>query len=124
VTVILRLGLFLLQRRGTARGGELFGPVMALWFVAIAGLGLAQIVQQWHILLALNPFYGLNYLASDPWRGFILLGAVVLAVTGAEALYADMGHFGVQPIRRGLPYLRFPAPPPHCFRQGALLLAA
>src|SRR5258706_10727585 len=70
ITVILLVGLLLLQRRGTARVGEFFGPVMALWFVAIAVLGLAQIDQQWHILLALNPFYGLNYLASDPWRGF------------------------------------------------------
>lgn len=94
ITVILLVGLFLLQSRGTARVGEFFGPVMALWFVVIAVLGLTEIVQQWRILLALNPFYGLNYLASDPWRGFILLGAVVLAVTGAEALYADMGHFG------------------------------
>src|SRR5258708_19244285 len=100
MTVILVVGLFLLQRRGTARVGEFFGPVMALWFVAIAVLGLAQIVQQWHILLALNPFYGLNYLASDPWRGFILLGAVVLAGTGPEAPYPHIAHFPVHPIPR------------------------
>ncbi len=124
ITVILLVGLFLLQRRGTAQVGEFFGPVMALWFVVIAVLGLAQIVQQWRILLALNPFYGLNYLASDPWRGFILLGAVVLAVTGAEALYADMGHFGAQPIRRAWLYFVFPALLLNYFGQGALLLRA
>src|SRR5258708_38112104 len=124
MTVILVVGLFLLQRRGTARVGEFFGPVMALWFVAIAVLGLAQIVQQWHILLALNPFYGLNYLASDPWRGFLLLGAVVLAVTRADALHAGLGHFGVQPVRRALPSFSFPPLVVNDFRRVALLLAA
>src|ERR1700686_2436796 len=122
ITVILLVGLFLLQRRGTAQVGEFFGPVMALWFVVIAGLGLIQIVQYWRILLALNPFYGVSYLVSDPWRGFILLGAVVLAVTGAEALYADMGHFGAQPIRRAWLSFVFPALLLNYFGQGALLL--
>jgi KUP system potassium uptake protein len=124
ITLILLIGLFLLQRRGTARVGEFFGPVMALWFVVIAVLGLAEIVLQPRILLALNPLYGVNFLASNPWRGFILLGAVVLAVTGAEALYADMGHFGVQPIRRAWFYFVFPSLLLNYFGQGALLLRA
>ncbi|HKW54238.1 MAG TPA: potassium transporter Kup [Stellaceae bacterium] len=124
ITVILLVGLFLLQRRGTAQVGEFFGPVMALWFVVIAVLGIVEIAQQWRILLALNPFYGVNYLANDPWRGFVLLGAVVLAVTGAEALYADMGHFGAQPIRRAWFYFVFPALLLNYFGQGALLLRA
>ena len=102
--------------------GELFGPVMALWFVILAGLGINEIVQQPRILLALNPYYGLSYFVIDPWRGFILLGAVVLAVTGAEALYADMGHFGATPIRRAWLYFVFPALLLNYFGQGALLL--
>jgi KUP system potassium uptake protein len=122
ITVVLLVGLFLVQRGGTARVGELFGPVMALWFVILAGLGINEIVQQPRILLALNPYYGLSYFVIDPWRGFILLGAVVLAVTGAEALYADMGHFGATPIRRAWLYFVFPALLLNYFGQGALLL--
>src|SRR6185437_3838992 len=122
ITVVLLVGLFLVQRSGTARVGELFGPVMALWFVILAGLGINEIVQQPRILLALNPYYGLSYFVIDPWRGFILLGAVVLAVTGAEALYADMGHFGATPIRRAWLYFVFPALLLNYFGQGALLL--
>ena len=122
ITVILLVGLFLLQRGGTARVGGFFGPITALWFVVIAGLGIKEIAGHPHILLALNPFYGVNYLASDPWHGFILLGAVVLAVTGAEALYADMGHFGAPPIRKAWLYFVFPSLLLNYFGQGALLL--
>jgi KUP system potassium uptake protein len=122
ITIALLLALFMVQRRGTAHVGRLFGPITALWFVAIALLGLVEIVQQPEILLALNPLYGLRLLAADSWRGFLLLGAVVLAVTGAEALYADMGHFGRRPIR--IAWLRFVFPALLCnyFGQGALLL--
>ena len=122
ITIGLLVALFLVQRGGTARVGDFFGPVMALWFVVLGLLGISEIVMHPHILLALNPFYGLSYFVSDPWRGFILLGAVVLAVTGAEALYADMGHFGALPIRRAWFYFVFPALLLNYFGQGALLL--
>jgi len=122
LTIGLLVGLFLMQRHGTAHVGRLFGPVTALWFVVIALLGLAEVVRQPEILLALNPFYGLSLLAADPWHGFILLGAVVLAVTGAEALYADMGHFGRKPIRAAWLGCVFPALLLNYFGQGALLL--
>jgi KUP system potassium uptake protein len=122
ITIALLVGLFVFQRRGTTQVGDFFGPVMGLWFVVIAMLGLSEIVRQWHILFALNPLYGLSFLVADPWRGFIMLGAVVLAVTGAEALYADMGHFGAAPIRRAWLYFVFPALLLNYFGQGALLL--
>ncbi len=122
ITLLLLLGLFVMQRRGTALVGGFFGPVMALWFVVIAGLGVIEIFHQPHVLLALNPVYGIRLLLADPLRGFVLLGAVVLAVTGAEALYADMGHFGRLPIRRAWFYLVFPALVVNYFGQGALLL--
>ncbi|HKF72746.1 MAG TPA: potassium transporter Kup [Stellaceae bacterium] len=124
ITLVLLLALFLVQRRGTAMVGGFFGPVMALWFAVIASLGLVQIVRQPEILLALNPLYGVEFLLADPLRGFVILGAVVLAVTGAEALYADMGHFGREPIRRAWLYLVFPALILNYFGQGALLLRA
>jgi KUP system potassium uptake protein len=122
ITIALLIGLFMMQKRGTAHVGRLFGPVCVLWFAAIALLGLIEIVRQPEILLALNPFYGLRLLALDPWHGFLLLGAVVLAVTGAEALYADMGHFGRQPIRLVWLGCVFPALLLNYFGQGALLL--
>jgi KUP system potassium uptake protein len=122
ITIALLVGLFVMQRRGSAHVGGFFGPVMAIWFVTIAGLGLSEIFVQPRILLALNPLYGISLLAADPRHGFILLGAVVLAVTGAEALYADMGHFGREPIRRAWFYLVFPALILNYFGQGALLL--
>jgi KUP system potassium uptake protein len=123
ITVILLLGLFLVQNRGTALVGGFFGPVMAVWFVVIGLLGAIEIVRQPEILWALNPYYGIKLLTDNPWHGFILLGAVVLAVTGAEALYADMGHFGRAPIR--LTWLRFvfPALLLNYFGQGGLLLS-
>ena len=122
ITILLLVGLFVVQWRGTAMVGGFFGPVMALWFSVIAMLGLVQIVRQPEILLALNPLYGVEFLLADPARGFVILGAVVLAVTGAEALYADMGHFGREPIRRAWFYLVFPALILNYFGQGALLL--
>jgi KUP system potassium uptake protein len=124
ITIVLLTGLFLMQRGGTGRVGGLFGPVTALWFAVIALLGLLQILHSPRILLAINPLYGLSFFVADPVRGFILLGAVVLAVTGAEALYADMGHFGAPPIRRAWLYIVFPALLLNYFGQGALLLAA
>jgi KUP system potassium uptake protein len=114
--------LFILQKHGTGRVGLFFGPLMIVWFSTIGLLGLDQIVQQPTIIGALNPLYGINLIMSDPASGFILLGAVVLAVTGAEALYADMGHFGRPPIRRAWLGLVFPCLLLNYFGQGALLL--
>jgi KUP system potassium uptake protein len=123
ITVILLVGLFLVQQRGTALVGGFFGPIMAVWFVAIGLLGAIEIVKQPGILWALNPYYGIKLLTGDPWHGFILLGAVVLAVTGAEALYADMGHFGRSPIRTAWLRFVFPALLLNYFGQGGLLLS-
>ena len=122
LTIAILLGLFAVQRTGTARIGGYFGPAMAIWFLVIGLLGAIQIVRHPDILFALNPWYGLSLLWDNPMRGFVLLGAVVLAVTGAEALYADMGHFGKEPIRRAWLYFVFPALLLNYFGQGALLL--
>jgi KUP system potassium uptake protein len=122
VTVILLVALFLIQSRGTGLVGDFFGPIMVLWFVVIACLGAVEIARHPQILLALNPYYGIHFLIAAPGRGLILLGAVVLAVTGAEALYADMGHFGVRPIRKAWLYFVFPALLLNYFGQGALIL--
>jgi KUP system potassium uptake protein len=123
IAIVVLLGLFLVQRHGTGSVGGLFGPIMALWFVTLGLLGAAEIIKQPGILRAFNPLYGIRLLTADPWEGFILLGAVVLAVTGAEALYADMGHFGARPIRTAWLRLVFPALLLNYFGQGALLLA-
>jgi KUP system potassium uptake protein len=123
ITVILLLGLFVVQQRGTALVGGFFGPIMAIWFIVIGLFGAIEIVKQPGILWALNPYYGIKLLTGDPWHGFILLGAVVLAVTGAEALYADMGHFGRSPIRTAWLRFVFPALLLNYFGQGGLLLS-
>jgi KUP system potassium uptake protein len=123
ITVALLVVLFMVQRRGTALVGGFFGPVMMLWFVVIGLLGLLEIVHQPGILRAIDPRYGVDLLIADPVKGFVLLGAVVLAVTGAEALYADMGHFGRQPIRVAWLSFVFPALLLNYFGQGALLIA-
>jgi KUP system potassium uptake protein len=123
-TIVLLIALFLVQRHGTAGVGAFFGPVMIVWFVAIALFGIAQIVREPKILMALNPLYGIDLLVTAPWAGFVLLGAVVLAVTGAEALYADMGHFGDRPIWRAWLFFVFPCLLLNYFGQGGLLLDA
>jgi KUP system potassium uptake protein len=123
VATALLIGLFLMQRSGTERVGGLFGPIIVLWFLTLAALGLSQIVQSPAVLWGLSPHHGLLLLAADPWLGFTLLGAVVLAVTGAEALYADMGHFGPGPIRQAWLRLVLPALLINYFGQGALVLA-
>ena len=123
LTMVLLIALFFAQRRGTGRVGGLFGPIIIVWFTAIGLLGLLEIVRNPRIMWALNPLYGINLIREDPGAGFVLLGAVVLAVTGAEALYADMGHFGRGPIRRAWLRFVFPALLLNYFGQGALLLA-
>jgi len=122
ISLVLLTALFIVQRRGTAAIGGLFGPVMVVWFAVLAVLGIWSIARQPHILLAVNPYYGLALLVRHPWHGFLMLGAVFLAVTGAEALYADMGHFGRRALRRAWLGLVFPALLLNYFGQGALLL--
>ena len=122
ISLVLLVALFLVQRRGTAAVGGLFGPVMLVWFAVLALLGIWGIVQEPRILLALNPLYGVRVVANAPWRGFFMLGAVFLAVTGTETLYADMGHFGRRALRRAWYGLVFPALVLNYFGQGALLL--
>jgi KUP system potassium uptake protein len=97
--VVILVALFAIQPQGTARIGKAFGPVMSLWFLAIAVMGIAGIARHPAVLAALNPLYGLRYLVSNGYSSFLVLGGVFLCVTGAEALYADMGHFGSRPIR-------------------------
>ena len=123
LTVAVLAGLFLLQRGGTARVGILFGPIILLWFAVLAVLGVAQIVHHPQILGALNPLHALAFFGHHGLAAFFALGAVVLAITGAEALYADMGHFGRKPIRLAWFGLVLPALLLNYFGQGALLLA-
>ncbi len=115
--------LFMIQRTGTARVGAFFGPVMVIWFAALAVLGLGQIIEQPAVLAAINPAHAIVFIVQSPRAAFLALGAVVLAVTGTEALYADMGHFGRSPIRRAWLGFVMPALVLNYFGQGALLLA-
>jgi KUP system potassium uptake protein len=101
--VVILVALFALQPLGTARIGRAFGPVMTVWFVTIAALGVYGIIKHPGVLAAINPVYGFRYLFSGGSGAFLVLGAVFLCVTGAEALYADMGHFGARPIRLAWP---------------------
>ena len=122
LAVLILLGLFLVQKRGTAGVGAVFGPIMLIWFVTIAVLGGAEIAHNPSVLLALNPWYAARFAATAGMPAFLVLGAVVLAVTGAEALYADMGHFGRRPIRLVWFTVVLPALLLNYFGQGALVL--
>ena len=122
VTIGILFGLFMFQRHGTARVGKTFGPITFLWFVTIATLGLVEILREPGILAALNPVHAARFLSGRGFVGFTVLGAVFLAVTGAEALYADMGHFGKKPIRLAFFIFVFPALLLNYFGQGALVL--
>ena len=123
ITLVVLIGLFVIQRRGTASIGALFGPIMIVWFTVIAVLGAIAIVQHPSVLAAANPFYAMRFLATNSFLGFFALGAVVLCITGAEALYADMGHFGAKPIQYAWLWFVLPALVLNYFGQGALLLA-
>ncbi len=123
VTVVIIVALFMIQKRGTASVGLFFGPIMCVYFVVLALLGAWQIAQQPAILAALNPFHAVMFFATAPVPAFLSLGAVVLAVTGTEALYADMGHFGRSPIRRAWLWFVMPALVVNYFGQGALILS-
>jgi KUP system potassium uptake protein len=122
VTVVVLLGLFWLQRHGTARVGTLFGPVMVLWFLSLGVIGVWNIVQAPEVLRALSPWYAVQFFTSHGTASFLALGSVVLCVTGAEALYTDMGHFGRFPIRAAWFFFVLPALLLNYYGQGGLLL--
>ncbi len=122
IACVILVLLFMIQRRGTARVGAFFGPVTIVWFAVLATLGVVSIAQTPAVLAAINPYYGLHFLWTDGWRGFLVMGAVFLALTGAEALYADIGHFGKRPIRLAWVTFVQPALVLNYFGQGALLM--
>ena len=123
LTLVILLGLFWVQKRGTAGIGKFFGPITLVWFAVIALLGVSHIVHHPQILWAISPHYALGFIWHNPGITFIILGAVVLCVTGGEALYADMGHFGKKPIRLAWFSIVMPALTLNYFGQGALLLS-
>ena len=122
ISVVILVVLFVIQRHGTHRVGGLFGPVMVVWFLTIAILGFRWIVRAPEVLMAFDPRHAVSFFVEHGWHGFAVLGAVVLVVTGAEALYADMGHFGRRPIRMAWFGLVLPALLINYFGQGALVL--
>lgn len=122
ITAVVLSMLFMVQQKGTHAVSKMFSPVMGIWFVVLAVLGLSNVVNEPVVLWAVNPAYGLKLLAELGWHGFLIMGSVVLVVTGAEALYADMGHFGPKPIRYAWFGLVLPALLCNYFGQGALLL--
>jgi KUP system potassium uptake protein len=122
ITLGILVSLFMIQRYGTAKVGKLFGPITLLWFVSLAALGIASILQNPEVLKALNPFYALQFTINHPLAAFVLLSAIFLALTGGEALYADMGHFSAKPIRIAWYGLVCPALLLNYLGQGALIL--
>jgi len=123
ISLVVIAILFMVQRHGTATVGRAFGPIMVLWFLTLGGLGLVQVVHHPFVLKAINPYYGVDFLIRHKGIAFIALGAVVLAVTGAEALYADMSHFGRKPIRRSWLFFVLPCLLLNYYGQGALVIA-
>ncbi|MDP2847480.1 MAG: potassium transporter Kup [Humidesulfovibrio sp.] len=121
-TCVILMILFMMQKHGTESIGKVFGPLMILWFAVIAALGVASIVQRPEILAAVNPIYAVRFFAENHLHGLVVLGSVVLCITGGEALYADMGHFGRQPIRMSWYTVVLPSLMLNYFGQGALLL--
>jgi KUP system potassium uptake protein len=122
ITVLILVGLFLLQRRGTGSVGKIFGPVMIVWFTVLGALGLHEVLARPEVLRAVSPTYALSFFANHGFKGFLVLGSVFLVVTGGEALYADMGHFGRRPIRLAWFSLVLPGLLLNYFGQGALVL--
>ncbi len=122
IAIAILIGLFLIQKHGTARVGALFGPVMVVYFLVLAALGIANLMRHPDIVGIINPWWALNFFLIDPKLAFLALGSVVLAVTGAEALYADMGHFGRKAISISWLYAAFPCLLLNYMGQGALLL--
>lgn len=122
LTIVILIGLFTVQKYGTGKMGKLFGPVMLAWFTTLGVLGFFQIIKEPAVLQAVNPLYAISFIFTHPFIAFIAMGATVLAVTGAEALYADMGHFGARPIRYVWFVIVWPCLLLNYFGQGALLL--
>jgi len=123
LSIAILLGLFVLQNHGTSRVGGVFGPIMLFWFATLAVLGGLEIAREPKVLVALNPSYAIEFFRNNGWHGFLALGGIVLAITGCEALYADMGHFGRNPIRVAWFGYVSPALVLNYFGQGALLLS-
>ncbi|TWC65111.1 potassium transporter Kup [Herbaspirillum sp. SJZ099] len=123
LTIAIVVVLFLIQRHGTSVVGRFFGPVMFAWFLSLALLGIYNIVKAPEVLVAINPYYAVRFMADHSLQAFIVLGSVVLVLTGAEALYADMGHFGIKPIRFAWIFTVMPALLINYFGQGANLIA-
>ena len=123
ITILVLSGLFIIQTKGTGAVGKIFSPVMCIWFASLAIMGIINIIHEPDVLKAVNPYYATHLLWELGWRGFLIMGAVVLAITGAEALYADMGHFGLKPIRYAWFSFVFPALLLNYLGQGALLLS-
>ncbi len=121
-TVVILIGLFLAQRRGTGGIGKVFGPIMLVWFLTLAGLGLRSLSHDFGVLAAINPLYAFHFFAENGWHGFLVLGAVFLVATGGEALYADLGHFGEHPIQIDWFSIVAPSLLLNYFGQGALLI--
>jgi KUP system potassium uptake protein len=122
LTLVIIFTLFFFQKKGTAKVGRIFGPITLVWFIVIGLLGAVEIIREPRILRAVNPLYALSFFSLHGWHSFVVLGAVVLAVTGAEALYADMGHFGKRSIRLAWFGLVFPSLVLNYFGQGGLIL--
>ena len=122
ITILIIVVLFLFQNKGTAKVGRVFGPITFIWFAVLALLGVAQILRHPGVVIAVSPVYALNFFLQNGWHGFLILGSVFLVVTGGEALYADMGHFGTRPIRLVWFCVVLPALLLNYFGQGALLL--
>jgi KUP system potassium uptake protein len=122
ITVTILFCIFAVQKHGTGTVGSIFGPVTMFWFITIAALGIREIVGHQDVLVAMNPWYGIDFFVRNQGNGFLVLGSVFLVVTGGEALYADMGHFGRRPIRRAWAFLVLPALLLNYFGQGALLI--
>ena len=123
LTVMVLVTLYAFQFKGTAGIGKFFGPIVLAWFTTLAAMGIVNIIANPHILAALNPIHAFRFLLQNGWVAFVSLGAIVLAVTGAEALYADMGHFGKRPVRLAWFLVAYPALTLNYFGQGALLLS-
>ena len=123
LTVAVLIALYSVQRHGSSGIGRWFGPIMFLWFAVLALMGVLNIARRPEVLVALNPFHAVHFMLKHGWIGFVALGAIVLAFTGAEALYADLGHFGRKPIRIAWCFIVFPSLAANYLGQGAILLA-
>ncbi len=121
ITIAILIGLFSVQKYGTDAVGKIFGPLTLFWFLTLGGLGIYNILQEPSVLMSMNPYYAFRFFAENQWNGFLVLGSVFLVVTGGEALYSDLGHFGRQPIQRAWFCVVLPCLVLNYFGQGALL---